>query len=239
MPLSLSRDNLRGYLKKKVELPPDNLMTVAFRMLKGDQKIWDIGANIGTLAIATATLSNDLTVFAIEADAKLESLIAKVSRFNQDQRPNIHALPFAISRDNRPPSRTSSDCPGTPHTSETLETPSGNSKINQPRNASELTLDQLVDIIGPPGFINLTLEGSELIALQGATQILTSHKPAIYLDCSSHSYPECLELLKNQGYKITTYSIGNTPDPDYCALFVHSEDEVHLSRLQNMRANFS
>ena len=207
-------------------------------MLKGDQSIWDIGADIGTFALAMAALSKDLTVFVIEADPELPNLIVKASRFNQDQRPNIHILPSTVFRVQRSPSQTSWGCVRAAQTSETQEVPSHKFEVNDKGEVQELTLDQLADIIGTPDFINLSMQGSELVALQGATTLLTNHKPAIYLDCTGQSYPECVELLKNQGYQIFTYSTSNASEPDYCALFVHSEDEAHLSRLANMRANF-
>ncbi|MDB4372199.1 FkbM family methyltransferase [Mariniblastus sp.] len=78
-----------------------------------------------------------------------------------------------------------------------------------------ITLDKFVQesIEGKISFIKIDIEGAELMALQGATDILRSHGPGLMVEITVGSR-EVFELLTSSGYKLFTPSGKKITDPE-------------------------
>ena len=66
------------------------------------------------------------------------------------------------------------------------------------------TLDSLVEsgMILPPNYIKMDIEGSELLALQGARKIFQRNRPVLFLATHGRQiHNECCRLLESWGYE--------------------------------------
>lgn len=69
-----------------------------------------------------------------------------------------------------------------------------------------VTLDELLasDAIGPPDFLKIDVEGSELSVLRGATEVLRSWRPHVIVETHAPELEaEVARLLVSAGYRVT------------------------------------
>jgi hypothetical protein len=68
--------------------------------------------------------------------------------------------------------------------------------------AGGLTLDSLLESLGPPNFVKIDIEGAELLALKGATRLLDEARPALYIEVGSTHATEVSRILTEARYRI-------------------------------------
>lgn len=145
---------------------------VKFVVAKGDTVI-DIGTNIGwyTSLLGEAVGSNG-TVYGFEPGAEAFALVSKTAEFY----PHVEINQLALS-----------DFEG--EVDFYLSNDRGQSSLRKPQNTASVqkcrvtTLDAFLQTKGNPliSFIKCDAEGAELPILRGATQLLSSEKPPIWM----------------------------------------------------------
>lgn len=98
------------------------------------------------------------------------------------------------------------------------------------RGASELKvrtarLDSLLarEEIAPPKVVKIDVEGAELLVLQGATGLLTRHRPRLFIEAHTRELARaCSERLAGLGYEVKVLETGAPPTgpelPEICHL---------------------
>lgn len=69
----------------------------------------------------------------------------------------------------------------------------------------ETTIDDLVAATFAPRFVKLDVEGSEVKALLGAQELLSTERPSLIVEVHSWELEnECIDILRSHNYRITT-----------------------------------
>ena len=79
VPIHVSPDAQLKYLKPGARAFDADLLELAERRLAIDAVVWDVGANVGTFAVAAAVVAQHGRVFAIEADIWLAGLLRRTA----------------------------------------------------------------------------------------------------------------------------------------------------------------
>ena len=151
------------------------------RCRPGDTVI-DVGANVGTYALAVATTCSDCSVFAIEPNPETyRKLQANIAANGFDER----IVPLELGLSDRSGSA--------PFYRSTYHELSSFSRFNASRWEAAVAeecsvpiepLDRLIDTgeIDPPDHLKIDVEGTGHTVLLGATTVLTESRPIIYLE---------------------------------------------------------
>ena len=85
------------------------------------------------------------------------------------------------------------------------------SQQSQPAiRVQSITLDEAAQQYGPPDVIKIDIEGAEVLALRGATEILRQHRPSIVLEIHNAALAQQVyEMLERVEYSF--YRIGGEP----------------------------
>jgi len=180
----------------------DYLMTLLTRFTKRGARVLDLGAHIGTFALAAAALGRQ--VLAVDAALNHVDLLRRsVARNGHDRMRVVHV---AVS-----------DRPGTVRFHEAslwgmVAYPGLDAPLVE---VDAIRVDALLEQVGweRVDFIKMDVEGSEIAALKGMSQLLArKDAPVIVYECNGltltkygHSTHELVGLLEQFGY--TTYRI--------------------------------
>ncbi|NTU58117.1 MAG: FkbM family methyltransferase [Chlorobiaceae bacterium] len=180
------------------------LEAVVFSQLvrKGDT-VWEVGANIGVLAVPLAKMvGSEGNFIAFEPQPEVFNNLAANLALNGFGW--ARAFPYALGEK-----------------TEILELPkisygcSGNfggiSLVNSPGGGARVecrTGDDMARIIPAPDFVKIDVEGMECDALRGMAGVLKSKKPVLYVENDRlEKSQELIELLWSYGYRCWWHSV--------------------------------
>lgn len=158
------------------------------------RSFWNIGANIGYLAMAMAATNPGISVYAVEA----QPVMAELTRMNTARFPHVYVRNFALGAEKGvvtiPPFdyNATNNYGAVSRAEWTSGTP-----------VELTTLDSLA--ILNLDLLQLDVEGMELDVLQGAKEHLEFHKPTLFLECDRPT--EGAELLRalDEEFSYDTY----------------------------------
>ena len=162
------------------------------RTVKPDSVFYDVGANVGIYSLLASMLVDAGKVFAFEPLPRNTEFLSEHIRLNRLS--NVELLPVAIS-----------DMVGISHF-DVEETGYMGHLASGCRGISVRTetVDSLVasEMILPPNYIKMDVEGAELLAIRGAAETFKEHRPTLFLATHGHElHTECLRLLQSWGYE--------------------------------------
>lgn len=172
----------------------DAQMCLVNRVKSGDV-FYDIGAKSGFFALLAAQLvGNSGKVIAFEPLPDNRSRIEHLLSVNQIS--NVVIAAEAISSAEGTAELYVSNDASTP----TLVARSGNQTIT----VQTTTLDAAADLHQRPDFVKMDIEGAEVMALEGASELLASSPPITWLiECHSAKLEEQVtEIMRKNGYNI-------------------------------------
>jgi len=198
-PFYVAPNSQLKYLKWGESAFDQELIDVAFALIRADSHVWDVGANVGVFAFAAASLAKHGSVLAVEADTWLVHLLNKSRLLPQNKTLNLRVLSAAVSHQ---------------HDIARFYVLNQNRAINGLASLSEravndqvdeilvptVTLDSLLTVSNQPTFIKIDVEGAEVLVLRGATVILEQIRPTIYVEVGEQSREEITALLKQHDY---------------------------------------
>ena len=160
---------------------------------------YDVGAHVGFYSLLASVLVGSGKVFAFEPLPRNLDYLRRHLALNCAA--NVDVLPVAVS------DRTSTAAFRVEQSS-FMGCLSGEGGIVVPT----ATLDSLVESgrILPPNYIKIDIEGSELLALQGARETFQRYRPVLFLATHSRQiHNECCRLLESWGYECSL--VGGRP----------------------------
>lgn len=185
-----------------------------FKVLKGGDVFFDIGANVGYYTILGArSVGSGGKVFAFEPVIRNVVYLHKHAVLNRLD--NVTIIPAACSDT----LSIEAFCTGSTYAEGHLV--DGESMINV-YPVLTIAVDQLVKWLGVfPNVMKIDVEGSELMVLNGASETIQQARPVIFLSTHSDTLrTDCLDFLKRKGYKFHILSDDNENPSEFMAEFV-------------------
>ncbi len=199
VPIHISPDAQLKYLKPGARAFDADLLALAEQRLSADSVVWDVGANVGTFAVAAAAVAQRGQVVAIEADIWLAGLLRRTA-----------AEPVYGGRIQVVPCAVAATCgvarfviAARGRASNALEVSGGRSQMGGAREVvlvPTLPLDTLLDTLPAPSFVKIDVEGAELAVLHGAERLLREVRPSVYIEVDEGSSAEVYALFTGYGY---------------------------------------
>lgn len=173
--------------------------------LRPDDILYDIGANVGMLALHAASICRTI---AFEPEPAFRSRLETNARLNEDRVIQIEAT--AVSDSDGTVSLFTDGAGGNSPSLVNQRSESGCVSV-QARSLDSLTTEALLP---PPTVIKLDIEGAEILALRGARELLSGKRKPRCLFVEVHdtllqgfdsSSDEVFQLLSQFGYTKTVY----------------------------------
>jgi FkbM family methyltransferase len=188
--IAVSPDAQLKYLKPRFD---EDLVRVADEHVEAGSVVWDIGTNCGTFAFSCKQASERM---AVEPDPFLANLLRQSSEASGVPVKVVQAAVgstagkavLTIARRGR----------ATNH----LASVEGSTQTGGERGrimVDVVSLDSLLTH-STPDFVKIDIEGAEVLALEGASDLLSRVRPKMYLEVAPGNEGRCRELLK--GYTI-------------------------------------
>ena len=179
-----------------------HMQSLIAQVVKKESVFYDIGANVGFYSLLASKLVFPGKVYAFEPVAENVRYIQRHLTLNDIR--NVEVLELAIC-----------DQVGTSTFQEEETRAMGHLKAEGNTRVQTTTLDALLQaqLIDPPHYIKMDIEGAELTALHGARDCIQRHRPIIFLathGCDMET--ECTRLLSSWGYELQ--NIGDRTSPD-------------------------
>lgn len=217
---------LRYVFKRSRDLDPI-LFRVAAALVRTGDVVWDVGANVGLFAASAAGLAGrNGQLYAIEADSDAFSFLQATATSQPEGHAPISCVNVAVSNacgivqfDIAKRSRSANSIAGYGSTQ--------TGGVVQSRLIPSLTLDVLLSAFSNPSILKIDVEGAEMLTLQGADRILSTVRPAVFIEvCAETSIPVA-NLLRSHGYVLLDGSslttIGDSDGAPWDTVAVPSE----------------
>ena len=184
------------------------MQSLIAQVVKRERVFYDIGANVGFYSLLASKLVFPGKVYAFEPVAENVRYIQGHLALNDIRNVEVHELAIC-------------DHVGT-STFQAEETRAmGRLKAEGNTRVQTSTLDTLLEaqLIDPPHYIKMDIEGAELAALHGASECIQRYRPIIFL--ATHGCDmemACTRLLSSWGYELQ--NIGDRTSPDRAEFLV-------------------
>ena len=200
-PVFVTPESYLSFWRLDVEKTDPTLFRSASEVVKSGDVVWDVGANVGLFAVASAGLAGpNGRVLAIEPDAWLAMILHRSASCQPSQCAPIEVLPIAVS-DQIQLAHLNIAMRG--RASNSLKT--GHSQAGGVRSSQSalcVTLDWLLALFDPPKVLKIDVEGLEVEVLQGARQILATARPIVVCEVGSENADSVTGILKEYGYSL-------------------------------------
>ena len=201
IPVFVSPDAQLKYLKIGKSAFDQDLIDIAEKYINKKSNVWDIGANVGIFTFASSSIVRDGQILSIEADIWLASILRKTANLNYYRNKNIAILPAAVSNKNTIAKFMIAE---RGRACNALESAGGRSMMGGCREMQyvpTVTLDSLLESFLPPSFIKIDIEGGELLAINGAQNIINNIRPIFYIEIGSDVSEAILEIFNIANYQ--------------------------------------
>lgn len=211
VPIHVSPDAQLKYLKPGGKAFDRDLVMLAEHCVGPNDVVWDVGANVGTFAVAAAAVAVRGQVYAIEADIWLVGLLRR-SAAESVYMGRIHVIPCAASA---APGVARFMIASRGRASNALESSGGRSQMGGVRETvlvPTLALDDLLEHIPAPQFVKIDVEGAEHLVIEGASQLIDVIRPVFYIEVDERHRPAIFARFAAAGYQAMDPSSGNLLD---------------------------
>lgn len=188
------------YLFKPMARIDPSLLRNTTELVRANDVVWDIGANVGLFAFAAAACAGPTgRVIAVEPDTFLVGCLRRSARLQPDTSAPVTILSAAVASEislreftiaSR--SRASNAMRGYGQTLMGLPSES--------QTVAAFNLDWLASILPPPNVIKCDVEGAEAEVFSGQTGILTKSRPVIICEVSENAATPMTAMLVESGY---------------------------------------
>ena len=176
------------------------MLTAIQRWVQPGAVVWDIGANMGVFAFASAFCAGvSGKVYAFEADLDCASFIEHSQRWKLAEEAPVTIFPIAVADTTGPVTFEISTYRSAASAIEGFGRFSGKGGI---RNVPAFAIDDLAESYASPALLKIDVEGAENLVLQGARKTIERHRPLLFVECSgSELGVETAKLFRSLGYE--------------------------------------
>lgn len=221
-------DEIQRYIDAN-RLPYEHEMLTAMRgTLEPNQVVVDIGANVGNHSLYLRVACH-AQVFAYEPDPRLvEAIHASIDANNITSGITVKELALGSSRHL---STLVDDTPGNLGGQHLSETPHAAGQTVQVIRLDDESFPNTVRAL------KIDVEGHEMHVLKGATKLLESDHPDVWVEClNQESYTEISDFLRTLGYEFNaTYNASPT---HHFTWSQEPSDSAHQARLSQLMTRF-
>lgn len=203
------------YLFRSMSRVDPHLLRNVLELVRPNDIVWDIGANVGLFAFAAAAhAGRDGSVFAFEPDIWLAQILRNSAAVQPPTSAPVSIVPVAIASQvslrsfkiaSR--SRASNALVGYSHPQM--------GQINETQTVVALSMDWLAENLPPPNVIKCDVEGAEIEVFVGGAKVLQNIRPAIICEVCGEASQQMTAILVNAGYRLYD---GEKPLSRYAAV---------------------
>jgi FkbM family methyltransferase len=223
---------LKYLFKAAGDFDPE-LLRIAGLLIRKDDVVWDIGANVGLFSVAAAAHAGaNGRVISVEADLDAVTLLNRTVQLRSAGHAAITVLPIAVGT-----------AIGFVHFMIAARARAANAikgygstqmgGVREERVLPSMNLDRLLEHFPAPQVLKIDVEGAENEVLLGAQSLLLHVRPLIYCEVASSNADDITALLRFHRYRIWD---GATYDGRGAGEVTHSthntvaipEEKVHL-----------
>jgi FkbM family methyltransferase len=228
--LFVSPDAALRYWRWDLGKTSKDLFEFAERFVKQGDVVWDVGANVGIFAFASAYRAGSTgQVVAIECDTFLVDLLRRSARARSNGAANVTVVPAAVTdavglADFQIAVRGRS----TNHLASTVgSTQTGG--VRETVSVLTISLDWLIQHLPPPNVLKIDTEGAETKILQGAKSLIATTRPTILCEISSEECESSTAILHAHGYHLYDFddpTRGRLTGAAFNTLAIHSTKDT-------------
>lgn len=174
-------------------------------------RVWDVGANVGLFAFAASYLAGAKgKVHAIEPDPFLASLLRRSAALQSHDRAPVEVIEAAATLES---GTVELSIARRGRAANHLVIVKGSSQAGGVRTVvkvAAVTLDGMLDTDPAPDVVKIDIEGAEVIALRGATRLLSESRPRIFCEVSPGNARAVGALLASFDYDVLDASVPKT-----------------------------
>ena len=198
------------YIFRSMDSIDPVLCGFAAEFVRPGQVVWDVGANVGLFAFASAHIAGSKgQVYAFEADAWLVQLLRRSAAIQPPGSAPVRVVPGAVA--NSCDVRTFNIARRSRASNALAEFGHGQTGgIEEQHTVIAVSLDWLSDRLPGPDVLKIDVEGAELEVLTGAKRILQTKRPIILCEVCEKASAQVSELLKSCGYTLYDAEIAPT-----------------------------
>lgn len=188
------------YLFKPMTRIDPSLLRNATELVRANDVVWDIGANVGLFAFAAAACAGPKgRVVAIEPDTFLVRCLRRSARLQPETSAPVTVVSAAVAseislREFTIASRSRASNAMRGYGQTVMGAPS------ESQTVVALNLDWLASRLPPPNVIKCDVEGAEAEVFAGQTKILSEIRPAIICEVSRTAAAQMTKILSENGY---------------------------------------
>lgn len=171
-------------------------------IVKPGDVVWDVGANVGIFAFASAALAGSGGhVVAVEPDCWLVSLLQRSAVRSSSERSEVAVLPAAVS-DHLGVARFNIAMRGraASHLAGLGRIESGGSR--ETTLVMAVTLDWMMNHLPAPNVLKIDVEGAENLVLRGGSQLLDLVRPTIVCEVGRTLIDEVTQIMTTFRYEV-------------------------------------
>lgn len=207
VPIYVSPDASLKHLKFGRNAYANNMLIyIAEKHISPDSNVWDIGGNVGIFTFSSAEIARNGVVLCVEADTWLANILRKTASLRKGTSGNVCILPAAVSEKT---SVAKFMIASRGRASNALEIAGGRTQMGGVRETQyvpTITLDFLRKHFPDPDFVKIDIEGAELMALQGASEIINDVRPIFFIEIGKQIGEAVLKIFFDADY----VAIGQT-----------------------------
>ncbi len=179
------------------------LLENAAELVRPGAVVWDVGANQGLFAFASAGLAGpDGIVYAFEPDTFLVSLLRRSTKLNSSGAP-VEVIPCAVSDRVGVARLRIAARARSANSLDGMDASSQMGGVRESHTVITVSLDWCLEQgFRPPDVLKIDVEGAELNILQGARELLRKARPAILIEVRSTNAVEIARILQQAGYTL-------------------------------------
>ncbi len=187
------------------------LLDAAAELVFPGAQVWDVGANVGLFAFAAAFLSGEKGhVRAIEPDPFLASLLHRSAASQPAGRAAVEVTEAAATNTAGTVEFLIAERGRAANHLAAVEGSSQAGGVRTARRVTAVTLDGLLETGLAPDVLKIDVEGAELLALQGATRLLSEARPRLFCEVTAENAAAVGALFSSFDYDVFDASIGAT-----------------------------
>jgi FkbM family methyltransferase len=199
-PIMVSPDASMRYWKPFIQ---SDLFDFAREFVRPGSVVWDVGANVGLLAIAAARLAGTSgRVVAIEPDVWLTSLLRHSAALQLSSAARIQVIPAAVFGSLGIASFNIARRARATNFLSVLQGSTQTGGVRETVNVLTITLDWLLEQGAAPSVLKIDVEGAEAHVLGGARRVLAQARPVILTEVNEDTCDQVTEILFDHEYTL-------------------------------------